>query len=297
MSDDAKRLDRARLLFRQGRWSMAVDVLRDHLAAEPEDGVALAMLAVASLHMSPADLPAARDAANEAARHSPSEAYVLYVRALVTREIDLRSDERRTTRADRLRRARTLAGEAIAAEPDYLATWQLLAQIAGELSEYEVMLASADRAVRIAPLDADSHALRVHALVRLTRWGQAGTAVIEGLRVAPEHAELLRLLGHLHLVIGRRQAAAIPFADSLRLDPNDRHTQLAYHEATASVFRQRSTQIAAAVAFAYLCVVFGVTWFGTRYPAMTEAALPIIGLSTLAAALVLWHRARRSRGR
>lgn len=294
-ADDAHRLERARVLFRQNRWSMAADVLRDHLAAEPHDGVARSMHACALLYDTPSRLGPARDEANEGVRLAPQNAYCLWVRAIVAVRTDIRkpagapSAHAAPDVGLRLQHARSLADLALAVDPDYLPALHLLARIADDMRDYAAMLALAERSLRIDANDADSLTYRARAILCQQRWAEGLKAVNAGLLVEPESAPLHHLAGWALLEMGDRRTALVALRESLRLDPSDDGAQTTYRRATGQAVGETSWTGAIVCVLAYLAIMLSFVALPTDLAVGCAVGLSLI---VFTAAIVLVVRDR-----
>lgn len=198
-------LQRALLLQEQGRHELAERELRQHLAAEPEDGFGRAALALSLLELERRD--AAEKAAREAIGHAPDLAFAHYALARVL--------------SDRNREAEAAAAidEALRLDPADADYHAMKAAIAHDRRRWADALAAAEAGLEFDPEHVGCNNLRAMALTQLGRRAEAGATMDATLSRAPENAFAHANKGWTLLHAGDRRQAMFHFRESLRLDP------------------------------------------------------------------------------
>jgi tetratricopeptide (TPR) repeat protein len=198
-------INRAFLLMGQNRPEMAIAELRNHLAEEPNDAFAQALLAICfseqdrledatqhaqqAIHLEP-DLPIAHRAMGE----------VLF-------------------RRNRFPEALASVSEAIRLEPEESANHALAAQIHLAESRHEEALAAAERGLEADSEDVTCQNLRALALKNLRRHDDAADALNTALAKDPENSITHANKGWALLEKNQHEEALKHFQESLRLDP------------------------------------------------------------------------------
>ena len=200
-------LERALLLHQQGRHELAERELRQHLASEPGDGFAHALLAINLLEQE--QLDAAESAAREAIGNAPDVAFAHYALARV---LSQRNREDEAVQAIR---------EAIRIEPTDADYHGMLAAIEFDRRRWAEALAAAESGLQFDPEHVGCNNLRAMALVRLGRTVEAGATIESTLARNPEDAFSHANRAWTHLESGRRKEAMEHFRESLRLDPTN----------------------------------------------------------------------------
>ena len=200
-------LQRALLLQEQGRHAMAEKELRQHLAANPQDGFGQALLAVTLLDQEQRD--AAEQAAREAIGCAPDLAFAHYALSRVL--------------ADRRRFAEAAAaiGEAIRLDPEDADFHGARAAIEFQQEHWREALAAAETGLQFSAEHVPCNNLRAMALVKLGRKSEAGATIRATLAREPENAHSHANQGWTLLEQGRRKEAMEHFRESLRLDPTN----------------------------------------------------------------------------
>jgi tetratricopeptide (TPR) repeat protein len=200
-------LQRAILLREQGRPALAEQELRQHLAANPQDGFGQALLAATLLDQEQRD--AAERAAREAIGYAPDLAFAHYALARVL------ADRRRFTEAA------AAIGEAIRLEPEDADYHGVRSSIEFQQQHWREALATAETGLQFSAEHVACNNLRAMALVKLGRKSEAGATIRATLAREPENALSHANHGWTLLEQGRRKEAMEHFRESLRLDPTN----------------------------------------------------------------------------
>ncbi len=198
-------MERAHLLFRQGRLDLAEVELRAALAAEPENAMAHALLSQCLSDRK--QYPEATREAQEAVRLAPDLdiAHYALARGLLGRE--------------RLGEAEAAIKEALRLgprDPDFHALLGWI-RLAGE--DREGALAAAEEGMGIEPDHVDCANLRAQVLVLLGRRQEAGAAIEGALAREPDNAVTHANQGWALLHRAEYAVAVDHFREALRLDP------------------------------------------------------------------------------
>lgn len=199
-------LQRAFVLFEQARPELAENELRQALAADPDDPLAHALLALCLA--SQKKYSDATVEAQAAIHKSPDMAFGHYVYAHVLH--------------DRNRLAESLAAveEAIRLDPADADHFGLLAQIRLDQRNWPAALEAAERGLALDSEDVACTNLRAVALVNLGRREEAGATIGAALRRHPENAVTHANQGWTLLHEGQPKKAMEHFREALRLDPD-----------------------------------------------------------------------------
>jgi tetratricopeptide (TPR) repeat protein len=213
----APHLQRALVLHEQGRHELAEKELRQHLAGEPNDGLAHALLAISQLELERRD--DAEQSAREAIGLAPDLAFAHYALARVL--------------GDRHRPEEAIAAvdEAIRIEPAEADFHALKASFQFARERWADALAAAENGLQFNPEHVGCNNLRAMALVKLGRKAEAGATIDTTLARDPGDAFSHANKGWTLLEQGRRQQAMEHFHESLRLDPTNEWTRAGLVEA------------------------------------------------------------------
>ena len=205
--NSSPQLQRGLVLYQQGRHDLAEKELRQHLAAEPNDGFALALLAMTLLEQQKRD--AAEQTAREAIGYAPDLAFSHYALARVL--------------SDRNRENEAVAAiqEAIRLEPTDADYHGLLAGIEFDRRRWAEALAAAETGLQFDPEHVGCNNLRAMALVKLGRKAEAGETIRATLARDPDNSYSHANQGWTLLEQGKRKDAMTHFRESLRLDPTN----------------------------------------------------------------------------
>jgi tetratricopeptide (TPR) repeat protein len=205
--DASPRIQRAALLQQQGRHDMAENELRQVLAATPEHGFALALLALSLAELERLD--EAENAAREAVGHEPDMAFTHYALARVF------SDR------NRLDEASAAIQEAVRLEPEDADYHGVRAAIEISRERWQEALVAAETGLQADSEHVTCGNLRAMALVKLGRKAEAGATIDGTLAKEPENSFSHANKGWTLLEQGRRQEALQHFKESLRLEPGN----------------------------------------------------------------------------
>jgi Tfp pilus assembly protein PilF len=200
-------IERAQFLIHQSRYELAAKELRQALAADPDNPVAHALLAVCLTEQEKFD--EAYSEVRRAATLAPDLAYVQYVLAFVR------------VRQGFLTEAEQAVNKALQLDPwdaDYFA---LLAQIKYRQKKWQDSLEIAERGLEVEAGHMGCANLRAMALNQLGRGEEAAQALKDALAQDPENALTHANQGWTALQHGEAQKALEHFRESLRLDPNN----------------------------------------------------------------------------
>jgi tetratricopeptide (TPR) repeat protein len=120
-----------------------------------------------------------------------------------------------------VRRARDIAADAIAADPNDARNFTSMARVLLELREGEAAIEAAAQAIQLEP--EWPSAWRVHALTLFSdgRFADAEKSLLEAIRLDPEDGSLFQMYARVLSLCGR-EAEALDFARrALELDPDD----------------------------------------------------------------------------
>ncbi len=198
-------LARPALLFEQGRYDLAEQELRGHLADQPDDPLAHSLLALCLSHLK-------RHAeAEREARHAVALAPDL---ALIHYHLSVVLDQR-----DALEDAARAASEAIRLDPEDADFHARLASIRIQQSRWAEALKATDEALALEPEHSLASNLRAMVLARTGRTELAHETLDSALARDPEDSLSHTNRGWTLLRQGRHQEALDHFREALRLDP------------------------------------------------------------------------------
>lgn len=203
--NESPQLQRALVLQAQGRHELAEKELRQHLAQEPNNGFAHALLAVSLEELERLD--EAEQAAREAIGDMPGLAFAHFALARVL-SVRNREDE-----------AAAAIQEAIRLEPTDADYQGMLAGIEFNRRHWEAALRSAETGLQFDPEHTACNNIRAMALVKLGRKAEAGATIERTLARNPDDPFSHANQGWTLLEQGRRKEAMRHFRESLRLDP------------------------------------------------------------------------------
>lgn len=215
--EQTPQLHRALVLLQQGRHDLAEKELRQHLASEPNDGFAHALLAISCLEQD--RLNEAEHSAREAIGHAPDLAITHYALARVLSHRN-RDDE-----------AVTAIQEAIRLEPTDADFHGMLAGVEFDRGQWQAALNAAETGLRFDPEHIACNNFRAMALVKLGRKAEAGATIERTLARDPDNAFSHANQGWTLMEQGRRIKAMEHFRESLRLDPTNQWAQAGLVEA------------------------------------------------------------------
>lgn len=205
--DESNSVDRARALLEVGRDAEAAEMLRRNLESRPDDPTVLGLLAEA---LRPSDPRASYEAARAALGCAPTSVWA-HVIASWSASADHRASE-----------ARGLVQTAIALDPDSAIAHQAAAQIlAKDAVTREESLASARRAIELAPHDPTTWIAAGNASVHAALIGQARQYFEYALRLDPNNRTALGCLAAVEEHAGSLSHAMDLMTAIIRLDPSN----------------------------------------------------------------------------
>ena len=200
-------IERARLLIHQSRYELATKELRKALAADPDDPVAHALMAVCLAEQNKFDQ--AYGEARQAATLAPDLPYTQYVLAYVRFQQDF------------LIEAEQAINKALQLDPWDADNFALLAQIKYQQKKWQDALEAAESGLEIEAEHLTCANLRAMALNQLGRGDEARRTLEDALARDPENALTHANQGWTALQRGKAQKALEHFRESLRLDPTN----------------------------------------------------------------------------
>ncbi|MCI0388463.1 MAG: tetratricopeptide repeat protein [Acidobacteria bacterium] len=200
-------IERARLLIQQSRYELATKELQKALAADPDDPIAHALMAVCLAEQKKFDQ--AYGEARQASTLAPELPYAQYVLAYVR------------YRQDFLPEAEQAINNAIQLDSWDADHFALLAQIKFQQRKWRDALEAAEKGLEIEAEHLACANLRAMALNRLGREDEAGQALEDALAQDPENALTHANQGWTALQRGEAKKALEHFRESLRLDPTN----------------------------------------------------------------------------
>jgi tetratricopeptide (TPR) repeat protein len=212
--------DRARALYRMGRYDLAASELAPALADDPDHGDAHALLALCLENQG--KLVEAERHANAAVAAWPDYAFCHYVRASV---IKARGNARQAAAA---------ALEAVRLSPEYVAAWHLLSTIRLAQKDWRAAVACADQGLAHDPDDEGCATVRAAALLEMGYYDQANDTIQRLLARHPESGGAHALRGWYLLDRNDPHGAIAAFHEGLRLNPTARGAQGGLRQAKSS---------------------------------------------------------------
>ncbi len=199
-------LERGELLLQSGRYAEARRVAVEALAHDPYDVEALLLRARAHLRLEQYD-DALLDA-GQALRQHPSLVQAHGVRAAALLE------------TGRHEEALDAAIETTRLAPDWAPAHLTVATVADRVpGKGQIAWDAASHACTLAPLDADTHAMMGSVALTWQRFDVAERALLEALRLDPQHLQARHDLGVVRLRRGGYGEAASSFVSTLKDDP------------------------------------------------------------------------------
>ena len=203
--ETSPQIQRAMLLAEQGRHQMAEKELRQHLAANPQDGFGQALLSLSLLEQERRD--EAERAAREAIGLAPDMAFSHYTLARVL------------TDRNRLDDASAVIQEASRLDPEDADYHAMRAAIEFSRENWKGALEAADTGLQFDAEHVTCNNFRAMALVKLGRKADAGVTMGSTLARNPENSMSHANQGWTLLEQGQRKEAMTHFRESLRIDP------------------------------------------------------------------------------
>jgi len=202
---------RARVLLDLGRPSDALDEIHRALAVNPHDPEALELTGLALIRLHRHDEALEPLASSIAA--APYHAHPHYLYAFSLRELG-----RHAEAVTPLQAALQLASD----EPVYL---RAMAELHADLRDFDQALATAARAVEVAPDRAANHVTYGYVASAAGKKPLARAEYEKAVELDPSDAAAWNNLGCLELEAGRLLEARARFRESLRLDPRGERAQ------------------------------------------------------------------------
>ncbi|HEX8317868.1 tetratricopeptide repeat protein [Longimicrobium sp.] len=212
--------DRARALYRMGRYDLAAAELVPALADDPDYGDAHALLALCLENQG--KLVDAERHANAAVAAWPEDAFCHYVRASVVKA------------RGNARQAAASALEAVKLAPEFVAAWHLLSMIRLDQKDWRAAVASADEGLAHNPDDEGCGTVRAAALLEMGYYDQANDTIQRLLVRHPESGAAHALRGWYLLDRNDPHAAIVAFHEGLRLNPTAHGVHGGLREAKSS---------------------------------------------------------------
>ena len=200
-------LARAELLLESGRFAEAAQAAGAALASDPYDVDALLLRSRALLRLGRYE-DALRDA-GQALRQEPALVQAHAVRAAALLE------------TGRHEEAMAAAIETTRLAPDWAPAHLTVATVADRVpGKQQIAWDAASYACTLAPLDPDTHAMMGSVALTWNRLDVAEQALLEALRLDPQHVEARHDLGVVRFRGGSYGEAAAGFVSTLRDDPS-----------------------------------------------------------------------------
>lgn len=200
-------LERGRLLLLQHRPAEAEKELRQALAADPDDAIALALLSECYLDTN--RYPDALDAARQAIARMPEIPFLYYVLA------------RAHYYNKQMREARQAIAEGQRLDPSDPEAFHLLATVEFYDEKWQAALDAAQRGLELDPENVNLINLRAQSLIRLNRKQEAAQALDFALQKAPQNAFAHANKGWVAIEQDQYELAVSHFREALRLQPNN----------------------------------------------------------------------------
>jgi tetratricopeptide (TPR) repeat protein len=200
-------LQRAQLLFQQGRFDLAADALRETLAQDPQVAYAHSLLGLCLLQQKKYEEATAE--AQLAIHHAPDSAFGHYVLGVTFQD------------RNRFAEAQTAATEAVRIAPEDPDYWGLLAQTFFSRKRWQEAADAAAQGLQFDPDNTACTNLRAMALVQLGQKEAASLSIADALRRNPHSASTHASQGWALLHQNNPRQALEHFREALRLDPNN----------------------------------------------------------------------------
>jgi len=196
---------RAQLLLEQSRPDLAERELRQSLAADPDNSLSHALLALTLAEVE--RLEEATTEAQTAIRLAPDMSLSHFALSRVLHE------------RDRLDEAEAAIREALRLDPEDADYWSRLAAIQFDRRQWQAALESAERGLALEAEHVTANNLRAMALVQLGRRDEAGQTIAAALARDPDNALTHANQGWALLHQAQHEGALEHFREALRLDP------------------------------------------------------------------------------
>jgi tetratricopeptide (TPR) repeat protein len=198
--------ERARLLLNTGREAEALRLLRSAVATDPHDLTTWGLMSRA--HLGLQEFQQALDTAGRVVRGWPEGTWGHILASCALSGLGRRQE------------ALAAAREAVRLDPSNHATHLQVAVVADDMKGQGALAwEAARRAVELAPLDPDTHATMGSVAITAKRRDVAERALLEALRLDPQHVQARHDLGVVQLSQGSMSDAARSFVDTAIADP------------------------------------------------------------------------------
>lgn len=210
-------IDRALILIETNRFKDAEHLLRQVLAQEPRQALALTLVAVCCLNDD--RRKEALEPARQAVAITPDHPFFLTVLARAQLVNNLPRDAENTL------------SSALRLDPGFSPAHVLLAQMAYNRSHWEEALQHTEKGLEFDPEHEDLINLRAMALTKLNRTKEAGETVDYALYTNPENTYAHSNKGWVKIEQGHYQEAVASFQEALRFDPSNESAREGLKEA------------------------------------------------------------------
>jgi len=207
-------MERALLLYRQGRHDMAAAELRDDIAKDPDNSLAYCFLALSLRELKQFD--AAQAAADRARELEPNDSFTHFVMSRVMQSRNLHTE------------ALAAIDVAIKLDPEDKHYYLQRASIRIDQDKWAEALADSEESLRIDPEDCEARNFRALALRRLGREKEAGEDLEDVLAKNPEDSLTHANRGWSLLQQNNRIKAQEHFQEALRIDPTNEFARDGY---------------------------------------------------------------------
>lgn len=199
-------LQRAQILLEQRRYKEAAEILKDLVAAQPENSAIISLYSQVSLELN--EIDRALDLINSAIRISPDEDFYYFVKAriyLIKQDLD---------------EAEKYTEQAIHLDPAFSEYYSLLAHIKLMRKQYEKGLQLADKALELDAKNETALNLRSRALLKLGNAAESFETIEGALKEDPNNAHTHANYGWNLLEQGDSKKALQHFSEALKNNPN-----------------------------------------------------------------------------
>ncbi len=209
--------ERARLLYDQRRYELAIQQLQQALSINPDDSSSHSLLALCLAQQQ--KYAGAIDEIDQAIRLSPNYAGYHYIKAGILQD------------QGNLKNARDAIAEALRLDPEDAENYRRLAAIQYGQNQIKVALASAEQGLQLNAEHIGCMNLRILALTQLGQLAKAEADIQTVLSTAPDNYFAHAAYGWICLRRGRIPDALDGFRSALRLQPDLEWARLGLMEA------------------------------------------------------------------
>lgn len=210
-------LQRAQLLLAQNRLEEAEKEVRKALSMAPQDPWGIAMLA--EICVQGKRYEEALEYARQAVAQMPNAAWLYVVLGRI-----LLLNQKSSEAADAVR-------EGLRLDPTLSGLYEIKSLIAFYKDDWEGALEAAEQGLTFDPEEVDLINLRVQALVKLNRRGEAAETIHFALHHNPENPYSHASKGWVEIEHGHYDAAVSSFREALRFDPTNEYARSGLKEA------------------------------------------------------------------